>query len=169
MPVRECDDCPWFYSNGYTEGWGCLFFGKECEKCKKFDRDVGGCFYSQKKLERLAYEFKKRCRHAQKIDGGYNPFFNKPKTENTPIFHPHFGFSYKAVGHENMFCKNYMPNRKGGHTHNHIYNVCHRITFRSKSARHRVSREDKSFFRATLYTSLMLHPQTLGDILKRRK
>lgn len=63
----------------------------------------------------------------------------------------------------------YKPNRKGGHTHNHIYNVCHRITFRSKSARHRVSREDKMRFVATFYTTLMLNPQVLGDILKRRK
>ena len=61
------------------------------------------------------------------------------------------------------------PPMKGGHRHNHIYNVCHRITFRSKSARHRVSREDNSFFRATLYTSLMHNLVTLGDILKRRK
>lgn len=58
---------------------------------------------------------------------------------------------------------------KGGHRHNHIYNVCHRITFRSKSARHRVSREDKRFFTATFYTTLKLNPQVLGDILKRRK
>ena len=63
----------------------------------------------------------------------------------------------------------YKPNMKGGHRHNHIYNVCHRITFRSKSARHRVSREDKSFFAATFYTSLKHNLVTLGDILKRRK
>lgn len=61
------------------------------------------------------------------------------------------------------------PSLKGGHRHNHIYNVCHRITFRSKSARHRVSREDKMRFVATFYTTLMLNPQVLGDILKRRK
>lgn len=148
---RECDDCPWAYSSGYTEEWGCLLFGKECEKCKKFDRDVGGCFYSQKKLERLAYEFKKRCRHAQKIDEGYTPFFKKPKTEKTPLFRPTFGYSYKVVGHKTMFCKNYMPNRKGGHRHNHIYNACHRIVFRGKAGR-RVDREDKTRFVATFYT-----------------
>ena len=128
MPtVRECYDCPWAYSNGYTEEWGCLLFGKECEKCKKFDSDVGGCFYSQKKLERLAYEFKIRCRHAQKIAEGYDPIFNKPKTEKTPIFRPTFGYSYKVVGHKTMFCKSYMPNRKGGHRHNHIRNAHKRM------------------------------------------
>lgn len=61
------------------------------------------------------------------------------------------------------------PSLKGGHRHNHIYNVCHRITFRSKSARRRVSREDKRFFTATFYTSLRHGLATLGDILKRRK
>lgn len=63
----------------------------------------------------------------------------------------------------------YKPNRKGGHRHNHIYNACHRITFRSKSARHRVSREDKRFFTATFYTSLKHNLVTICDILKRRK
>lgn len=134
---RECDDCPWAYSFGYTEEWGCVLFGKECEKCKKFDSDVGGCFYSQKKLERLAYEFKKRCRHAQKIAEGYNPFFKKPKTEKTPIFRPHFGFEYKVVGHKTMFCKNYIPNLKGGHTHNHLRNTLERKLNKSKSSRKR--------------------------------
>ncbi len=168
MPtVRECDDCPWAFSNGYTEEWGCLLFGKECEKCKKFDSDVGGCFYSQKKLERLAYEFKIRCRHAQKIAEGYDPIFNKPKTEKTPIFRPHFGFSYKVVGHKTMFCKDYMPNRKGGHRRNHIYNACHRIVFRGKGAR-RVDRDDKIRFVATFYTSIMLNKNSLNDILKKK-
>lgn len=166
--VRECDDCPWFYSNGYTEECGCLFFGKECEKCKKFDSDVGGCFYSQKKLERLAYEFKKSCRHAQKIAEGYNPFFSKPKTEKTPIFRPHFGFEYKVVGHKTMFCKNYMPNRKGGHRHNHIYNACHRIVFRGKASRRLSDWSDKREFVEIFYTNLRLHPGYLSETLQRK-
>lgn len=58
---------------------------------------------------------------------------------------------------------------KGGHRHNYIYNVCYRITFRSKSARHRVSREDKRFFIANFYTALLHKLVTLGDVLKRRK
>lgn len=63
----------------------------------------------------------------------------------------------------------YKPPMKGGHRHNYIYNVCYRITFRSKSARHRVSREDKRFFIANFYTALLHKLVTLGDILKRRK
>lgn len=29
----------------------------------------------------------------------------------------------------------YKPKMKGGHRHNHIYNVCNRILYRSKNAR----------------------------------
>lgn len=31
---------------------------------------------------------------------------------------------------------------KGGHTHNHVYNKCHKHIFRSKQARKKVDRED---------------------------
>ena len=46
---------------------------------------------------------------------------------------------------------NYKPNRKGGHTHNHIYNVLYRSTF------HHGPREvgaDKPFYREVLLTSI---------------
>jgi len=168
MPtVRECDDCPWAYSCGYTEEWGCLLFGKECEKCKKFDSDVGGCFYSQKKLERLAYEYKIGCRHAQKIAEGYSPYFKKPKTEKTPVHVAGRGFMYKPLDFCGAYEWNYVPNRKGGHRHNHIYNACHRIVFRGKGAR-RVDRDDKIRFVATFYTSIMLNKNSLNDILKKK-
>lgn len=168
MPtVRECDDCPWAYSNGYTEEWGCLLFGRECEKCKKFDMDVGGCFYSQKKLERLAYEYKIGCRHAQKIAEGYSPYFKKPKTEKTPVNVAGRGFMYKPLDFCSAYEWNYVPNRKGGHRHNHIYNACHRIVFRGKGAR-RVDRDDKIRFVATFYTSIMLNKNSLTDILKKK-
>lgn len=167
MPVRECDDCPWAYSCGYTEEWGCLLFGKECEKCKKYDSNVGGCFYSQKKLERLAYEYKKSCRHAQKIAEGYSPYFKKPKTEKTPVHVAGRGFMYKPLDFCGAYEWNYVPNRKGGHRHNHIYNACHRIVFRGKGGR-RVDRDDKMRFVATFYTSIMLNKKSLTDILKKK-
>lgn len=167
MPVRECDDCPWAYSNGYTEDWGCMLFGEECDKCKKYDMDVGGCYYSQKKLERLAYEYKKRCRHAQKIAEGYSPYFKKPKTEKTPVHVAGRGFMYKPLDFCGAYEWNYVPNRKGGHRHNHIYNACHRIVFRGKAGR-RVDREDKTRFIATFYTSIMLNKNSLNDILKKK-
>lgn len=103
--VRYCDDCPWAYSHPYTESWGCMLFGEECKECKKFDEEVGGCYYSQKKLERMAYARNKKCNHAQKIAESYSTGIK-------------------------IFLKNhnrYTPNRKGGHTHNHIKNARKRM------------------------------------------
>ena len=42
----------------------------------------------------------------------------------------------------------YKPNRKGGHRHNHIYNVCNRILFRSKTRR-KICIENKREWRET--------------------
>ena len=39
----------------------------------------------------------------------------------------------------------YKPNMKGGHTHNHIYNKCHKHIFRGKNAR-KIDRKDKPEF-----------------------
>lgn len=63
----------------------------------------------------------------------------------------------------------YMPNLKGGHRHNHIFNACHRIVFRSKSARRHVSREEKKRFVATFWANMRLNPDELGKILTKRK
>lgn len=42
----------------------------------------------------------------------------------------------------------YKPNSKGGHRHNHIYNVCNRILFHSKTGR-RIRIENKREWRET--------------------
>ena len=49
------------------------------------------------------------------------------RTEETVLPFTGDGFSYKVVGHKTMFCKSYMPNRKGGHRHNHIRNATSRM------------------------------------------
>ena len=103
--VRYCDDCPWNYSEPYTESWGCMLFGEECKKCEKFDEEVGGCYYSQKKLERMAYARNKKCNHAQKIAESYSP-----------------GIKIYFKDHDS-----YTPNRKGGHRHKHIRNAHKRM------------------------------------------
>lgn len=64
---------------------------------------------------------------------------------------------------------NYKPNRKGGHRHNHIYNACHRIVFRNKSARRHVSREEKKRFVATFWANMRLNPDELCKILAKRR
>lgn len=50
----------------------------------------------------------------------------------------------------------YKPNRKGGHTHNHIYNKCHKHIFRSKQARKNVDRKDKPEFVRIFHMNLEL-------------
>lgn len=59
---------------------------------------------------------------------------------------------------------NYTPNMKGGHRHNHIYNVCNRITFRGKKSR-RVKREDKKYFVKIFWANIALMPDELNKIL----
>lgn len=62
----------------------------------------------------------------------------------------------------------YKPNRKGGHRHNHIYNVCNRITFRGKY-RKRLSREDKKRFVENFWENIALMPDELNKILANKR
>ena len=58
--------------------------------------------------------------------------------------------------------------RKGGHTHNHVFNVCHRIIFRSKSARHLKPNDRKELTR-TFYENLWMNPEVISKILATRR
>ena len=62
----------------------------------------------------------------------------------------------------------YKPNRKGGHRHNHIYNVCNRITFRGKY-RKRLPREDKKRFVENFWANIALMPDELNKILANKR
>lgn len=57
----------------------------------------------------------------------------------------------------------YKPNMKGGHTHNHIYNKCHKHIFRGKNAR-KIDRKDKPDFVRIMYMNLKLN-KNFGEIL----
>ena len=57
---------------------------------------------------------------------------------------------------------------KGGHRHNHIYNVCNRIVFRGKSAR-RVGHDEKKHFVEIFWSNIRLRPDELEKILTKRK
>ena len=57
---------------------------------------------------------------------------------------------------------------KGGKRHNHIYNVCHRIVFRGKSARHCAS-EEKKYFVKIFCANIRLHPEELEKILTKNQ
>ena len=62
----------------------------------------------------------------------------------------------------------YKPNMKGGHTHNHIYNVCNRITFRGKKSR-RVKPADKKYFVSIFWENIALMPDVLNKILANKR
>ena len=62
----------------------------------------------------------------------------------------------------------YKPNMKGGHRHNHIYNVCNRITFRGKNSR-KVASDDKKHFVQVFWANIGLMPDYINKIISRRK
>ena len=62
----------------------------------------------------------------------------------------------------------YKPNMKGGHRHNHIFNVCYRITFRGKY-RKRLPREDKNRFVENFWENIALMPDELNNILANKR
>ena len=57
---------------------------------------------------------------------------------------------------------------KGGHRHNHIYNVCNRITFRGKKSR-RVRPDDKKYFVSIFWENIALMPDELNKILTKKR
>ena len=57
---------------------------------------------------------------------------------------------------------------KGGHRHNHIYNVCYRITFRGKKSR-RVRPADKKYFVSIFWENIALMPDVLNKILANKR
>ena len=62
----------------------------------------------------------------------------------------------------------YKPPMKGGHRHNHIYNVCNRITFRGKKSR-RVKPNDKKYFVSIFWENIALMPEVLNKILANKR
>lgn len=57
---------------------------------------------------------------------------------------------------------------KGGHTHNHIYNVCNRITFRGKKSR-RVKPADKKYFVSIFWEKIAMMPDELNKIIANKR
>ena len=57
---------------------------------------------------------------------------------------------------------------KGGHRHNHIYNVCNRITFRGNKSR-RVRPADKKYFVSIFWENIALMPDVLNKILANKR
>ena len=69
---------------------------------------------------------------------------------------------------QDFYTRDYRPNMKGGHRHNHIYNVCNRITFRGKKSR-RVRPADKKYFVSIFWENIALMPDVLNKILANKR
>ena len=76
-------------------------------------------------------------------------------------FSCHYAFNTNC----DFYCK---PSMKGGHRHNHIYNVCNRITFRGKY-RKRLPREEKKRFVENFWENIALMPDVLNKILANKR
>ena len=63
----------------------------------------------------------------------------------------------------------YKPNMKGGHRHNHIYNVCNRITFRGKKSRRIKPAKVKKYFVSIFWENIALMPDVLIKILANKR
>lgn len=86
-------------------------------------------------------------------------------------------FSYKATTKNGFgkYCVDnnactmtdfYRPNMKGGHRHNHVYNVCRKHVLRSKQMRKNVSRETKKELIRGFYLSLRIK-HNFGEFLNK--
>lgn len=133
---RECYfGCPYYFDHGETESWGCILFGEECKKNKQLDDET--CYVHPRRLQYLAYRYNKRSESLEKECSKYSTEYRKPVTSKKFVQGP-FHSGYEVIVNKdflNSLSKFYRPNMKGGHRHNHIYNICNRILYRSKSGR----------------------------------
>lgn len=168
-----CCKCPHYYNERSWDGdcdWGCRIFGTECERCPSFWDDEGnadetemGCNVHPKKMAFLINQENKRFEAWNKIDFKQNKLVKHysilPKEER----------GYKAYRNDGtwmgFWTDDYRPNMKGGHTHNHIYNKCHKHIFRSKQARKNVDRKDKPEFVRTFLLNIKLGNVTIDSLM----
>lgn len=173
-----CCKCPHYYEqHGYEcddVDWGCTAFGREFENCPSFDDGEGnadfeewGCNEKQNRIQYTLMQIRKKSHALGKI--GYEKerrFYKKiysvlPKEEK--------GYkAYKDGKFQGFLTHDYRPNMKGGHRHNHIYNVCNRITFRGKKSR-RVKPADKKYFVSIFWENIALMPDVLNNILANKR
>ena len=164
---RDCDySCPFYYSDSYTEDYGCELFGPEFKNNKLLDED-GVCHVPQIRIDYLAHMKNRHWALLEKQSYKYTSRDRKPVTSKNYID----GEGYKVIetGLEYdkflfPYSKFYRQNMKGGHRHNHIYNVCNRITFRGKKSR-RVRPADKKYFVSIFWENIALMPDILNKIL----
>lgn len=96
----------------------------------------------------------------------YRPEYRKPVTSSKFIQGPYHS-GYEVVANADFLCslnKHYRQNMKGGHRHNHIYNVCSKHALRSKQARKNIYRETKKELIRGFYLSLQIN-HNFGEFL----
>lgn len=150
-----CSKCPHYYEqHGYEcddVDWGCTAFGREFENCPSFDDGGGdadfeewGCNEKQNRIQYTLNKLKRKCRALGKIcEAKDRRFYKKihsilPKEDE----------GYKAYLNgkfQGFYTRDYRPNMKGGHTHNHIKNMELRLMLTKKEikALRKIMKRDK--------------------------
>lgn len=174
-----CSKCPHYYEqHGYEcddVDWGCTAFGREFENCPSFDDGEGnadfeewGCNEKQNRIDYTRNKIKRKSRALCKIDEAKEHRFYKkiysllPKEDE----------GYKAYVNgefQGFYTRDYRYNMKGGHRHNHIYNVCNRIAFRGKKSRRVKSAKVKKYFVSIFWENIALMPDVLNKILANKR
>ena len=171
-----CCKCPHYYEqHGYEcdyVDWGCTAFGREFENRPSFDDGEGnadfeewGCNEKQNRINYALMRIRKKddafWKSQKKNAFKYKDCTVAPRTEKG---YKLFTKSGSFIG----YSLDYKPIMKGGHRHNHIYNVCNRITFRGKKSR-RVKPDDKKYFVSIFWENIALMPDVLNKILANKR
>ena len=169
-----CHKCPHYYEyHGYEcddVDLGCRVYGREFEQCPSFDDGEGNADFEEwgcnEKQNRINYTLMQ----IQKKDSAYwksqkrKDFKYKCHTDTTMTEK-----GYTLLNKDGFFLgysSDYNPYMKGGHRHNHIYNVCRKHVLRSKQSRKNVSRETKKELIRGFYLSMQIH-HNFGEFLNK--
>lgn len=173
-----CCKCPHYYEqHGYEcddVDWGCAVYGREFKDCPSFNDGEGiadfeewGCNEKQCRIQYTLMRIRKKSHALGKI------CYEKEQRFYKKIYSllPKEDEGYKAYVNgefQGFYTRDYRQNMKGGHRHNHIYNVCNRITFRGKNSR-QVASDDKKHFVQVFWANIGLMPNELNKILAKRR
>lgn len=137
-----CCKCPHYYEQ---HGYECddVYWG-----CTAFGREFENCPSFWKSQKKNAFKYK--------------DYTVGPRTEKG---YKLFTKSGSFVG----YSLDYKPIMKGGHRHNHIYNVCNRITFRGKKSRRVKPAKVKKYFVSIFWENIALMPDVLNKILANKR
>ena len=138
---RYCDDsCPWYFSDSYTESYGCVLFGEDCRKNRQMEGDV--CYVHPRRLQWIAQQRNRQDRVMnRRVNKRYNPRLKSPTTSKE--YAEGHGYLVVAQGVDwipTTYSRFYRPCRKGGHHHRRNYSQCSQCAkwFRNNKGEHDV-------------------------------